>query len=75
MCQRDIFNLMKGKRKWFTNKEIASKVGVSYGSVTVSTKKLVKANFLEMKEGRLESNRPTLYFRYKTGKIVRRSNK
>ena len=57
-----------------TNREIANRLKITYASVTVATKKLVKSNFLVAKNGRHKTNRrPILYFRYK--KIRKRGRK
>ena len=47
MGQQEVYNLLKQYRnKWFSSKEIAKKLKLSTGSVTVSMQKLRKANLV-----------------------------
>ena len=68
MCQKGIYDLVKREKRWMTNKQIASKIDISYSSVTVATKKLANAGFFEMKERKVpeeSKSRNLLFYRYK----------
>ena len=48
MGQQEVFNLLKGEPEdWFTSKEIAKRIGVTYTSVGVSVKRLTKQGFVD----------------------------
>ena len=50
MGQEEIVSFLgENKGKWFTSREISSKLGVSIGSVTMSLKKLRKTNIIKYK--------------------------
>jgi len=50
MGQQEVYAfLQKNKGKWFTSREIAEALNISIGSVTMSLKKLRKANIIKFK--------------------------
>jgi DNA-binding MarR family transcriptional regulator len=50
MGQHEVFEfLQKNKGKWFTSRDIAKALDISIGSVTMSLKKLRKANIIKFK--------------------------
>jgi len=50
MGQQEVYSfLMDNKGKWFTSREIAEQLVISIGSVTMSLKKLRKANIIKFK--------------------------
>ena len=50
MGQQEVYDfLKKEKNKWFTSKEIAKKLKISLGSVTMSLKKLRQSEILHHK--------------------------
>lgn len=50
MGQQEVYAfLQKTKGKWFTSRDIAEALNISIGSVTMSLKKLRKANIIKFK--------------------------
>jgi len=50
MGQQEVFAfLQNNKGKWFTSRDIAEALDISIGSVTMSLKKLRKANIIKFK--------------------------
>lgn len=50
MGQQEVYDfLISNKKGWFTSKEISESTGASIGSVTMSLKKLRKANMVKYK--------------------------
>lgn len=50
MGQQEVYDfLIKNKKDWFTSKEISEQINASIGSVTMSLKKLRKANLVKYK--------------------------
>ncbi len=50
MGQQEVYSFLKeNKGKWFTSREIAKQLNISIGSVTMSLKKLRKANIIKFK--------------------------
>jgi len=50
MGQQEVYSFLKdNKGKWFTSREIAEKLDISIGSVTMSLKKLRKTNIIKFK--------------------------
>jgi DNA-binding transcriptional regulator GbsR (MarR family) len=50
MGQQEVYAFLRdNKGKWFTSREIAEALNISIGSVTMSLKKLRKANIIKFK--------------------------
>jgi DNA-binding transcriptional regulator GbsR (MarR family) len=50
MGQQEVFAFLRdSKGKWFTSRDIAEALNISIGSVTMSLKKLRKANIIKFK--------------------------
>jgi DNA-binding transcriptional regulator GbsR (MarR family) len=50
MGQQEVFAFLQtNKGKWFTSRDIAEALSISIGSVTMSLKKLRKANIIKFK--------------------------
>ena len=50
MGQQEVYDFLKtNKGTWFTSREIATKLKISIGSVTMSLKKLRKSNIIKYK--------------------------
>jgi DNA-binding transcriptional regulator GbsR (MarR family) len=62
MGQQEVYDfLSKNKGKWFTSREIADQLKISIGSVTMSLKKLRKANIIKYKN---TGKRNTFKYKY-----------
>jgi Mn-dependent DtxR family transcriptional regulator len=63
MGQQEVYDFLKGNReRWFTSKEIAKKLDVSLGSVTMSLKKLRQSGILHH---RFMGERNSYQYRFK----------
>ena len=56
MGQQEVFNFLKKNRnKWFTSRQIADKLKVSYGSVSVSLMILRRSEQIKFKKNKLRT--------------------
>jgi len=59
MGQQEVYDLLKRHRKkWLSTREVADKLKISSGSVTMSLKKLRKTKLVDYKLARTLTNRP-----------------
>lgn len=67
MGQQEVYSLLKRyKNKWFSSKEVADKLKLSSGSVTVSLQKLKKQNLVYCKlSGTTKSTNKRKFYIYK----------
>ena len=62
MGQQETYNLLKRyKHKWFSSKEVANKLKLSPGSITVSLQKLRKQNLIYCKLKKTKSAKRKIY--------------
>jgi len=56
MGQQEVFNFLKKNRnKWFASRQIADKLKVSYGSVSISVMKLRQSGQIKFKKNKLRT--------------------
>jgi len=59
MGQQEVFTFLKKNRnKWFTSRQIADKLKVSYGSVSVSLMILRQSEQIKFKKNKLRTKTP-----------------
>ena len=59
MGQQEVFTFLKKKRNnWFTSRQIADKLKVSYGSVSVSLMILRQSEQIKFKKNKLRTKTP-----------------